>query len=144
MPTAWLSLGANIGDPLSQLAEAIRLLDAHEHIRVMVQSRVFRTKAWGKTDQPDFANLAAAVETKLPPIDLLQACLDIERDLGRVRLEVWGPRLIDIDIIAYERVEMDTAKLTLPHRFAHERDFVLRPLREISPATADWIVSRRA
>ncbi|GAB5428811.1 MAG: hypothetical protein Devi2KO_22700 [Devosia indica] len=110
---------------------------------MVVQSTVIRTKAWGKTDQPDFANMAATVETDLLPVDLLHACLDIERDMGRVRHEVWGPRLIDIDIIAYERVEMDSTKLILPHRFAHERDFVLDPLREISPETADWIVRRQ-
>jgi 2-amino-4-hydroxy-6-hydroxymethyldihydropteridine diphosphokinase len=144
MATAWLSLGANIGDPSAQLADAIRRLGAHDHIRVTAQSTVIRTKAWGKTDQPDFANMAAAVETGLLPIDLLHACLDIERDMGRVRHEVWGPRLIDIDIIAYERIEMDTTKLILPHRFAHERDFVLEPLREISPETAAWIVNRRS
>lgn len=142
MVIAWLSLGANIGDPPAQLAEAIRRLDAHPHIRLVAQSAVIRTAAWGKTDQPDFANMAATVETDLPPVDLLHACLDIERDMGRVRHEVWGPRLIDIDLIAYERIEMDTAKLTLPHRFAHERDFVLSPLREISPETADWIIAR--
>lgn len=142
MPRAWLSLGANIGDPAAQLAEAIGRLDAHEHIRVTAQSGVIRTKAWGKTDQPDFANMAAEVETDLAPVDLLHACLDIERDMGRVRHEVWGPRLIDIDLIAYERVVMESAKLTLPHRFAHERDFVLTPLREISPETADWLLRR--
>ncbi len=142
MAQAWLSLGANIGDPPAQVAEAVRLLDAHDHIAVTARSTVIITKAWGKTDQPDFANMALTVETDLPPIDLLHACLDIERDMGRVRHEVWGPRLIDIDIIAYERLEMDSAKLTLPHRFAHERDFVLLPLREISPKTAEWIVSR--
>lgn len=142
MPRAWLSLGANIGDPPAQLAEAISRLDAHDHIHVAAQSGVIRTKAWGKTDQPDFANMAAEVETDLAPVDLLHACLDIERDMGRVRHEVWGPRLIDIDLIAYERVVMESAKLTLPHRFAHERDFVLTPLREISPETADWLLQR--
>ena len=144
MATAWLSLGANIGDPAAQLADAIARLDAHAQISVVAQSSVIRTKAWGKTDQPDFANMAATIETDLLPIDLLHACLDIERDMGRVRHEVWGPRLIDIDIIAYERIEMDTTKLILPHRFAHERDFVLDPLREISPETAAWIAIRGA
>lgn len=142
MAAAWLSLGANIGEPQAQLEEAVRLLDAHERIAVTARSSIIITKAWGKTDQPDFANMALAVETGLLPIDLLHACLDIERDMGRVRHEVWGPRLIDIDLIAYERIEMESAKLTLPHRFAHERDFVLRPLREIAPETADWISNR--
>jgi 2-amino-4-hydroxy-6-hydroxymethyldihydropteridine diphosphokinase len=142
MPAAWLSLGANIGDPAAQLADAVQRLADHPDITVTAQSSVIRTKAWGKTDQPDFANMALAVETNLTPIDLLHVCLDIERDMGRVRHEVWGPRLIDIDLIAYERVEMESAKLTLPHRFAHERDFVLVPLREISPQTATWITLR--
>jgi 2-amino-4-hydroxy-6-hydroxymethyldihydropteridine diphosphokinase len=142
MAQAWLSLGANIGDPPAQVADAVRLLDAHDHIAVTACSTLIITKAWGKTDQPDFANMALTVETDLSPLDLLHACLDIERDMGRVRHEVWGPRLIDIDIIAYERLEMDSAKLTLPHRFAHERDFVLVPLREISLETAEWIIAR--
>ncbi len=146
MASAWLSLGANMGDPSAQLAEAVRRLDAHDHIAVINQSTIIRTAPWGKTDQPDFANMALEVETSLSPLDLLHACLDIERDMGRVRHEVWGPRLIDIDMIAYERVELDSVELTLPHRFAHERDFVLGPLREISPETAVWIalVANRA
>lgn len=142
MARAWLSLGANIGDPPAQLAEAINRLDAHDRIRVVAQSAIIRTAPWGKTDQPDFANMAATVETDLAPLDLLQACLEIECAMGRVRHEVWGPRRIDIDLIAYERIEMESATLTLPHRFAHERDFVLVPLREIAPDTAEWLVGR--
>jgi 2-amino-4-hydroxy-6-hydroxymethyldihydropteridine diphosphokinase len=144
MARAWLSLGANIGDPAAQLVQAIKRLDAHAGISVTRQSSVILTAPWGKTDQPDFANMAAEVETDLEPVDLLHVCLDIERDMGRVRHEVWGPRLIDIDIIAYERVEMHTGRLTLPHPFAHEREFVLGPLREIAPETADWITGIRS
>ena len=139
MAKAWLSLGANIGDPAAQLDEAIRQMDAHFDIQVTSQSQKIITKAWGKTDQPDFANMAIAVETSLEPIDLLDVLLGIELAMGRVRKEVWGPRLIDIDIIAYEGVEMKTPRLTLPHPYAHERDFVLDPLREIAPDTARWI-----
>ncbi|KKB77919.1 2-amino-4-hydroxy-6-hydroxymethyldihydropteridine pyrophosphokinase [Devosia soli] len=144
MALAWLSLGANIGDPRAQLEEAIRRLDAHPHIRVTKQSEVISTKPWGKTDQPDFANMAAEIETDLEPIDLLHVALDTEREMGRVRHEVWGPRVIDIDIIAYERIEMQTGRLTLPHPHAHARDFVLVPLREIAPDTANWIVALSA
>jgi 2-amino-4-hydroxy-6-hydroxymethyldihydropteridine diphosphokinase len=144
MAKAWLSLGANIGDPTAQLAEAIRRLDAHPAISVTKQSTVIVTKPWGKTDQPDFANMAAEVETDLSPIDLLHVALDTERDMGRVRHEVWGPRVIDVDVIAYERVEMQTGRLTLPHPHAHERAFVLDPLQEIAPETAEWIVGRVA
>jgi 2-amino-4-hydroxy-6-hydroxymethyldihydropteridine diphosphokinase len=144
MAKAWLSLGANIGDPPAQLAEAIRRLGDHPEIEVTKQSAVIRTKPWGKTDQPDFANMAAEVETTLSPIDLLHVALDTERDMGRVRHEVWGPRVIDVDIIAYERVEMQTGRLTLPHPHAHERAFVLDPLSELSPETAEWITGRVA
>ncbi|KQX42589.1 2-amino-4-hydroxy-6-hydroxymethyldihydropteridine pyrophosphokinase [Devosia sp. Root436] len=140
---AWLSLGANIGDPPAQLAEAIRRIGAHEAISVTRQSAVLATKPWGKTDQPDFANQALEVETRLEPIALLDVILGIELDMGRVREEVWGPRIIDIDMIAYDRVEMQTPRLTLPHPYAHERDFVLVPLREIDADVANWIVGRK-
>ena len=139
---AWLSLGANIGDPPAQLAEAIRRMAAHPAVSVVRQSSVLTTKPWGKTDQPDFANQAVEVETRLEPIALLDVILGIELDMGRVRQEVWGPRLIDIDMIAYERVEMTSPRLTLPHPYAHERDFVLVPLGEIDADVVEWIVGR--
>ncbi len=140
MAQAWLSLGANIGDPEAQLAEAVRRIAATDNIRVTVQSTLIITKPWGKTDQPDFANLALEIETALQPHDLLKATQAIETEMGRVRQEVWGPRLIDIDIIAYGRLLMFTPELILPHAHAHERDFVLQPLREIAPEVADWVV----
>lgn len=139
---AWLSLGANIGDPPAQLAEALRRLEARGDVTITAQSSMMMTKAWGKTDQPDFANMAVAVETSLKPLDLLDFVLQIELDMGRVRKEVWGPRLIDIDIIVYEDVEMMTPRLTLPHPHAHERDFVLTPLAEIAPDVSGLLASR--
>ena len=141
MAKAWLSLGANIGDPAAQLDEAIRRMNADAAISVTKQSQKIITKAWGKTDQPDFANMAVEVETQLQPIDLLDVLLGIELAMGRVRKEVWGPRLIDIDIIAYERIELQTTRLTLPHPHAHERDFVTMPLAEIAPDTVAWIIA---
>lgn len=142
--TAWLSLGANIGDPPAQLAEAITRIDAHEQVTVIARSPQIITKAWGKTDQPDFANMAIAVETGLNPLELLEVLLGIELEMGRERVEVWGPRVIDIDIIAYDRIEMATPRLTLPHPHAHSRDFVLVPLAEIAPDTADWVIATAA
>ena len=136
---AWLSLGANLGDPSAQLAEAVRRIAAHPRITVTAQSTVLATKPWGKTDQPDFANMAIAIETTLKPIELLDVLLGIELAMGRVRDEVWGPRLIDIDIIAYDRHEIKTARLTLPHPYAHERSFVLDPLRQIDEDVANWV-----
>ena len=121
------------------MADALRRLDGRDDCRVIEVSRLYRTPPWGKTDQPDFANMAIAVETTLQPIDLLDVLLGIELTMGRVRKEVWGPRLIDIDIIAYERVQLKTDRLTLPHPHAHERSFVLDPLRQIGQDVADWL-----
>ena len=140
MATAWLSLGANIGNPTAQLAEAVLRLDVHPLITLESQSSVITTKAWGKTDQPDFVNMALALSTSLYPLELLDVLQAIELDMGRQRIEVWGPRLIDIDIIAYDRLVLISPRLTLPHPHAHLRDFVLDPLREIAPDTADWII----
>jgi 2-amino-4-hydroxy-6-hydroxymethyldihydropteridine diphosphokinase len=142
MSKAWLSLGANLGEPEAQLAEALRRIDAHKDVHVTQQSKPIATKAWGKTDQPDFANLAAEIETNLKPLELLDILQGIELDMGRVREEVWGPRVIDIDIIAYDRVEILSPRLTLPHPYAHERDFVLTPLNEIAPDVSIWVTSR--
>lgn len=141
---AWLSLGANLGDPAAQLTEAVRRIAAHPEIEVVAQSRLLRTKPWGKTDQPDFTNMALALETTLAPLDLLDALQAIETALGRVRKEVWGPRVIDIDIIAYDHVQMRSDRLNLPHIHAHEREFVLLPLREIDPEIADWVEAKGA
>lgn len=141
---AWLSLGANLGKPAAQLADAIRRIDAHPAISVVKQSRVLATKPWGKTDQPDFANQAAELETSLKPMELLDVLLGIELAMGRVREEVWGPRLIDIDIIAFDQFEIKSPRLTLPHPYAHERDFVLIPLGEIAPDVVAWIKSTAA
>ena len=140
---AWLSLGANIGDPPAQLAQAITQIAAHPQITVTKQSSMLITKPWGKTDQPDFANMAIEISTTLQPVALLDVLLDTELVMGRVRDIVWGPRLIDIDIIAYDRLKLSAPRLKLPHPHAHERDFVLDPLREIAPDIADWLVSRR-
>jgi 2-amino-4-hydroxy-6-hydroxymethyldihydropteridine diphosphokinase len=132
MARAALSLGGNIGDAAATIADALATLDA-EGVRVVARSSYYRTRPWGKTDQPDFTNVSAVVETTLPPLELLATCLDVERRLGRVRHERWGPRVIDIDLIAYDGVSMSTETLTLPHRHAHERGFVLIPLAEIAP-----------
>ena len=144
MARAWLSLGANIGEPAAQLAEAIGRIAAHPQITVVAEAPPVVTKPWGKTDQPDFVNSALEIETGLLPIELLEVLLGIEQAMGRRRIEVWGPRVIDIDIIAIERLEIDMPRLKVPHPHAHEREFVLAPLRQISPETANWIVSRRA
>lgn len=144
MSKAWLSLGANIGDPHAQLAEAVERIISLPQIALIAVSNPIVTKPWGKIDQPDFVNLAMAIITSHQPLELLDALQEIERTMGRVREEVWGPRLIDIDIIAYDRRVLASSRLTLPHPFAHERAFVLDPLAEIAPDIAGWITKQAA
>ena len=129
---AALGLGGNIGDPVHAMAEALRALDRHADCRVVAVSPVYRTPPWGKTDQADFFNAAALVETWLVPEALLDLCLSIERDMKRVRSERWGPRTIDIDVLTYAGQTHETERLTLPHPRMTERAFVLMPLADIA------------
>lgn len=130
---AWLGIGSNIGDMAAMLDRAVAALAAVPGIQVVARSSDYRTPPWGKTDQPWFLNGAVAIETDLTPHALLDACQGIERDLGRVREERWGPRIIDIDVLAYEGAAVDDERLVLPHRYVRERAFVLVPLAEIAP-----------
>lgn len=130
---AWLGIGSNIGDMAAMLDQAVDKLAAIPGIRVVARSPDYRTPPWGKTDQPWFLNGAVAIETDLEPHALLDACQGIERDLGRIREERWGPRIIDIDVLAYEGAAVEDERLVLPHRYVRERAFVLVPLNEIAP-----------
>jgi 2-amino-4-hydroxy-6-hydroxymethyldihydropteridine diphosphokinase len=133
MARAYLGLGSNLGDKRAMLHEALRRLDETDGVRVAARSGFYRTPPWGKTDQDWFLNAAAAVETDLPPHELLAVCLDVERTIGRVRDEKWGPRLIDIDLLTYDGRELADETLTLPHPHLTQRAFVLVPLAEIAP-----------
>ena len=134
---AALALGGNMGDVARAFVAAFDALEAGGRLRVIARSNVWRTPPWGKTDQPDFLNMCALVETQLSPRDLLSHCLDVETRAGRVRIERWGPRLIDIDVLAYDDVKWDDEALTLPHPRMKERAFVLVPLAQIAP---DWMI----
>ncbi len=143
---ATLGLGGNIGDPVASMATALAVLDAHPDCRVAAVSRLYRTPPWGKTDQSYFFNSCAAVETLLSPEALLDLCLSIERDMKRERIERWGPRTLDIDVLTYASIEQDAPRLELPHPRMTERGFVLMPLADIAPdlivkgkAVADWL-----
>lgn len=140
MKTAYLSLGSNLGDRLANLLAAVRLLTGEE-IRLAQVSSVWETLPQGKTDQPDFLNMAVAVQTDLAPEALLEHLLAVEAALGRVRLERWGPRLIDIDLCQYDDLSMKTDRLELPHPRMAERAFVLVPLLELRPDSQwqDWL-----
>lgn len=137
---AALGLGGNVGDPVRAMAEALRALDARADCRVVAVSRLYRTPPWGKTDQDWFLNACALVDTRLRPEALLDACLGIEKAMKRERRERWGPRTIDIDVLAYEGVEQAGGRLELPHPRMTGRGFVLMPLADIAP---DLVVSGR-
>ncbi|WP_196258609.1 2-amino-4-hydroxy-6-hydroxymethyldihydropteridine diphosphokinase [Pelagibacterium limicola] len=144
MARAILALGANIGDAAGQIEAAIARIADHPKIALLKRSTIIVTPAWGVTDQDDFHNGAVLIETDLLPLELLDFCLETENALGRVRTKKWGPRVIDVDLITYDRLEMASDRLILPHPYARERDFVLAPLREIAPDIAEWLVSRPA
>lgn len=132
LKTAWLSLGSNLGNPREQLSEACRRLQA-SGVLISKSSSMLESKPWGKTDQPDFVNQVLKVETSLGPFELLNLIHEIEDAMGRVRTELWGPRLIDVDILFYEETIMDTPQLTLPHPYVHLRRFCLDLLCELEP-----------
>lgn len=133
----FLGLGGNLGEPAKAMAEALHILDAEADTSVVAVSSLYRTPPWGKTDQPDFLNAAAELRTILPPRGLLDLCLDAERRLKRVRKERWGPRLIDMDILAFGDRAIHEAGLEIPHPRMLQRAFVLVPLEEIA---ADFLI----
>ncbi|NRP19138.1 2-amino-4-hydroxy-6-hydroxymethyldihydropteridine pyrophosphokinase [Ensifer adhaerens] len=129
---ATLGLGGNLGEPRRAMADALQMLDARPDCAVRAVSRLFRTPPWGKIDQAWFFNACAEVETTLGPEALLEACLDIERQMKRVRDERWGPRTIDIDVLTFGNMSLSESRLELPHPRMTARGFVLMPLADFA------------
>jgi 2-amino-4-hydroxy-6-hydroxymethyldihydropteridine diphosphokinase len=128
---AFLGLGTNLGDRLENLQRAVDLLAATPGIVVLRSSRIYETVPIGPS-QPDFLNAVVEVDTALEPRDLLAACAAVERELHRVRRIHWGPRTIDVDLLAYDDRVIETDVLVVPHPRMHERAFVLVPLLELA------------
>ncbi|OGX84300.1 2-amino-4-hydroxy-6-hydroxymethyldihydropteridine diphosphokinase [Hymenobacter lapidarius] len=128
---AYLLLGSNLGDRAALLRAARAQLAAAGEI--LAASALYETAAWGREDQPVFLNQALAVRTALPARQLLEQCLATERRAGRERLERWGSRTLDVDILLYADAIIDEPDLTLPHPRLAERRFALVPLAEIAP-----------
>jgi len=135
MAEALLALGGNVGEVRETIDRAIAMLCEGNGLRLTARSSDYATPPWGVADQPPFVNLCIAVETALTPQALLRRVQAVEHALGRARVQErrWGPRPIDIDILAYDDVTLDGADLTLPHPRMFERAFVLVPLAEIAP-----------
>ena len=132
---ALVGLGGNLGDAAATLRQAFQELDALPSTRLLRASRLYRSRAWGRTDQPDFINAVAMLETTLGARELLDAMLGIEHGAGRERHpdERWGPRTLDLDLLLYGDAVMDEPGLHVPHPHLHERAFALVPLVEIAP-----------
>lgn len=132
---AHIGLGANLGDAAATVQQALQALDRASGLRLQAASRLYRTPAWGKEDQPDFINAVARVETRLDPRGLLDALLVIEADFGRHRREGerWGPRTLDLDLLLYGDAVIDEPGLRVPHPHLHARAFALVPLLDIDP-----------
>ncbi|WP_455651391.1 2-amino-4-hydroxy-6-hydroxymethyldihydropteridine diphosphokinase [Phascolarctobacterium sp.] len=131
MSVAYIALGSNLGDKAANLRQAVKLLQA-KGLQIRAVSSFFQTEPYGVTDQPEFINAAACVETSLPPEALLKLLLETELEMGRVRLRHWGERNIDLDLLLYDDLIYHSDKLTLPHPDMQNRLFVLQPLAEIA------------
>jgi 2-amino-4-hydroxy-6-hydroxymethyldihydropteridine diphosphokinase len=132
MPEAYVALGSNLDDPRAQVERGFDALATLPHTALRARSRLYRTLPWGVTDQPDFVNAVASLETALTPRDLLEALLAIESRAGRVRNLRYGPRVLDLDLLLYDDAELHEPGLDIPHPRLHERPFVLLPLADLA------------
>ena len=129
-----VALGANLGERLTVLRQAVRTLDATPGISVTAASPVVETRAvGGPQDSPDYLNAVVELRTRLTPFEVLAVCQSIEAEHGRTRDVRWGPRTLDLDVVWFEGVHSDDPRLQLPHPRAHERAFVLEPWALMDP-----------
>jgi 2-amino-4-hydroxy-6-hydroxymethyldihydropteridine diphosphokinase len=142
MPEALVAFGGNVGDVRDTIDRAIERLCDGKTIRLLARSSDYETPPWGVTDQPAFVNCVISVDTALIPQELLKRAQIIEVSLGRDRNKEtrWGPRTIDIDLLTYADIALDTPELTLPHPRLFERAFMLLPLADLGP---DRVISGR-
>jgi 2-amino-4-hydroxy-6-hydroxymethyldihydropteridine diphosphokinase len=130
---ALIGMGSNVGDKAGNIVRATTLLCADGAVRLVKQSRLYRSAPWGILEQDWFVNAATAVATELSAQELLQRCLAVEDEMGRVRQQKWGPRLVDVDVLTYRNQTIDTPDLKVPHPFIEQRSFVLVPLLDLAP-----------
>ena len=128
----FLGLGSNLGEREKFIKAAINALQNHPQIELLQTSSLLETKPYGKLDQPDFLNCIIKITTSLSAEDLLKFCLQTESKLQRVRIEKWGPRTIDIDLLLSEEI-VTSANLIIPHPELHKRAFVLKSMLELAP-----------
>jgi len=132
--TAYLSLGSNLGNRKEFLKDALKALVSYPEIELTNASSIYETDPVGYSDQGNFLNMVVQVQTSLSAEQLLEICLQTEKELGRIRDIRWGPRTVDLDILLFNNENIKSEKLIIPHPRMHERAFVLVPLLEIDPA----------
>lgn len=137
-----LSAGSNAGDSLNHLNTAVALLNATGFVNVLSSSSVYKTDPWGKTDQESFYNIALLAECTVDVGELMRIILNTEEKIGRIRVEKWGPRIIDIDIILYGDIVVNTEQVIVPHPHFRDRLFVLKPAAEIAPDLLDPVTGK--
>jgi 2-amino-4-hydroxy-6-hydroxymethyldihydropteridine diphosphokinase len=130
---ATLGLGSNVGDSVRNIEEAIERLTADGAVRLVAQSRFYRTAPWGVTEQDWFVNVCVTIKTDVSARELLVRCQAVENAMARVRTRRWGPRNIDVDILTFRNRKIDEPDLVVPHPRIAERAFVLVPLKEVAP-----------
>ncbi|WP_286270232.1 2-amino-4-hydroxy-6-hydroxymethyldihydropteridine diphosphokinase [Thalassotalea hakodatensis] len=134
MAICYIGLGSNLSNPQRQIQLAVQCIRAHTGITQIALSALYCSQPMGPQDQPDYMNAVMAINTKLTPIELLDALQAIEQQAGRVRKgERWGARVLDLDILLYDQEIINTPRLTVPHYGMKQREFVLIPLAEIAP-----------
>ena len=133
MTLAYVGIGANLGPREETLRRAVELLGGADGVEVVAVSELRETDPVGVVDQPPFLNGAVSVQTTRSPRALLDRLLEIERSLGRVRGERWGPRVVDLDLLVYGIEVVDEPGLRVPHPRLHERRFALEPLKDLNP-----------
>lgn len=132
MAIAYLGLGSNMGNRLAILKAALEQLATSDKVTLVSQSSFYETLPWGNTKQDNFINCCCQIETQLTPQELLMLCQAIEQSFGRQRLEHWGPRTLDIDILLFDQLIINQADLIIPHPYLDKRAFVLLPLAQIA------------
>lgn len=130
----FLLLGSNQGQPLNNLREASEKIEKDAG-KILIRSSIYKSAAWGISEQPDFYNQVLQIQSEHPPEILLEKLLNIEQLMGRIRIQKWGPRLIDIDILFYGEEIRNTSSLQIPHPGIPQRKFTLIPISEIA---GDW------
>lgn len=130
---AYVALGANLGDPLNTVRNALDRLARLDNARLVATSSLYRTAPVGLLNQPDFINAVACLETSLNPHQLLSSLFALEAEFGRIRKGKNDPRTLDLDLLLFDDLTLDTPSLILPHPRLHLRAFVLAPLAEIAP-----------